>query len=195
MSKKHLVARDMIQYIHRGNSNTGRCAMAILSAENLFRKGLAALSEGAAAEAQALFHAAIQAERRRGIRRPQMRYLSFYGLSVALAKGATSEAVRACEVAARSEQANADLFLNLAKVYQMAGKLTRALDACERGLLMDPSHPALGALLAKLDRRQRPPLPFLRRSNALNRWLGKVRSALRAPASKTSALRRNDSFL
>lgn len=169
--------------------------MAILSAENLFRKGLAALSEGDALEAQALFHAAIQAERRRGIRRPQMRYLSFYGLSLALAKGATSEAVRACEVAARSEQATADLFLNLAKVYQMAGKLTRALDACERGLLMDPSHPALRALLSRLDRRRRPPLPFLRRSNALNRWLGKVRSALSAPASGTSALRRSGTFL
>lgn len=166
--------------------------MAILSAQNLFRKGLAALSEGDAAEAQALFHAAIQAERRRGIRRPQMRYLSFYGLSVALAKGATSEAVRACEVAARSEQATADLFLNLAKVYEMAGKLTRALDACERGLLMDPNHPALRALLSKLDRRQRPPVPFLPRSNPVNRWLGKVRCVLRSPVNKPRALRRDD---
>jgi len=163
--------------------------MAILSAENLFRKGLAALSGGDAREARALFHAAIQAERRRGIRRPQMRYLSFYGLSVALSEGATVEAVRACEVAARSEQATADLFLNLAKVYEMAGKLTRALDACERGLLMDPDHPGLRAILARLDRRRTPPLPFLDRSNPLNRWLGKVRTALRPASNKTASVR------
>ncbi len=166
--------------------------MAILSAENLFRKGLAALSEGDSAEAVALFHAAIQYERRRGIGRPQMRYLSFYGLSLALSRGATAEAVRACEVAARSVQSTADLYLNLVKVYLLAGKVTRALEACEHGLRMDPRHRGLRAELEKADRRQIRALPFLKRAHPVNRWLGRLRASLLEPTSRTVTARRTD---
>ena len=57
-------------------------AMNTLSAENKYREGLAALSAGRAEEASELFEKAMRAERRHNVTQPQMRYLSYFGLSV-----------------------------------------------------------------------------------------------------------------
>ncbi|MBZ5639654.1 MAG: tetratricopeptide repeat protein [Acidobacteriia bacterium] len=151
--------------------------MPILSSEIHFRKGLAALSEGNPAEAVEQFRQAIVIERQRSVSRPQMRYVSFYGLALARANGATAEAVQTCERAAKLDFCNPDLLLNLGQVYLLAGKTTRALMAFERGLRLAPEHGRLRAALAEVDRRGTPPLPFLRRSHAMNRWLGKLRRA------------------
>ena len=153
--------------------------MPILSAENQFRKGLQALVDGDTPAAAGFFHAAIQVERQRAVARPQMRYLSYYGLALAQANGATPEAIRACEAAARRDFFNPDLLLNLGRVYVLAGKTTRALSTFEQGLRLAPSHPALRAELARLDRRQQPPLAFLPRNHSVNRLLGRVRASLR----------------
>src|SRR5262249_56470453 len=67
-------------------------SMPILSAENQFRQGLVALVDEDPKTAAERFRAAIQIERQRHVRRPQMRYLSYYGLSLALAHGPTQEA-------------------------------------------------------------------------------------------------------
>ncbi len=151
--------------------------MPILSSEIHFRKGLAALSEEKYSEAAEQFKQAILIERQRSAARPQMRYVSFYGLAQALGDGATPEAVQACERAARLDFYNPDLQLNLGKVYLMAGKYTRALTAFERGLRLSPQHKALQAAKSKVDRRAPTVIPFLRRSHPLNRWLGKLRHA------------------
>jgi predicted Zn-dependent protease len=149
--------------------------MPILSSEIHFRKGLAALSEGKPGEAAEQFRQAILIERQRSVNRPQMRYVSFYGLALALANGAKPEAVQACERAARLDFYNPELQLNLGKVYLLAGKTTRALIAFERGVRLAPSHPGLKAALGQVDRRGRAVLPFLRRAHPMNRWLGKLR--------------------
>ena len=75
--------------------------MPILSAENSFRKGLVAMVEGDPATAATHFQSAILIERQHGVTRPQMRYLSYYGLSIAQSRSATPEAIQACETAAR----------------------------------------------------------------------------------------------
>ncbi len=152
--------------------------MPILSSEIHFRKGLAALSEEKYTEAAEQFKQAILIERQRSAPRPQMRYVSFYGLASALGGGATPESIQACERAARLDFYNADLQLNLGKVYLMAGKTTRALTAFERGLRLSPGHQSLKAALARVDRRGRAVLPFLKRSHPMNRWLGKLRHAV-----------------
>jgi tetratricopeptide (TPR) repeat protein len=148
--------------------------MPILSCEVHFRKGLVALSEERYAEAAEQFKQAIVIERQRSAPRPQMRYVSFYGLAQALADGATPEAIQACERAARLDSYNPDLQLNLGKVYLLAGNTTRALVSFERGLRLAPRHPVLIAAMAKVDRRGRSVLPFIKRSHPLNRWLGKL---------------------
>lgn len=152
--------------------------MPILTAENHFRKGLVALVEGRPNEAAAQFHLAMKIEMERGVGRPQMRYLSYYGAALAEWKGATADAIQACETAARRDFFNPDLQLNLARVYRRAGKRTRALATIERGLQLAPRHRALRDELSNLDRRRRPPLPWLSRSHPANRMLGRARASL-----------------
>ncbi|MDX1387916.1 MAG: tetratricopeptide repeat protein [Acidobacteriota bacterium] len=152
--------------------------MPILSAENCFKKGLVALAAGRPSEASTLFEAAMAIERERGVGRPQMRYLSYYGLSLASVRHAGHDAVRACEEAVRREPFNPDLFLNLGKVYLRAGKHTRALEAFERGLRLDRRHRGLRAALAKADRRADPPIKGFGRSHPVNRLLGRIRYSI-----------------
>lgn len=154
--------------------------MPILSAENSFRKGLVALVEGDPAAASCHFQAAILIERQHGVSRPQMRYLSYYGLALAQSRGATPEAVQACEAAARRDFFSPELLLNLGRVYLLAGKTTKALATFERGVTIAPNHKAMRAELEKVDRRQAPPLSIVPREHPLNKFLGKLRWALRS---------------
>ena len=57
--------------------------MSVLSAESSFSQGLAAFSADRHAEAAEHFRTAMQIERQRGVRRPEARFLSYYGLSLA----------------------------------------------------------------------------------------------------------------
>ncbi len=153
--------------------------MNILTAENHFRRGLTALVDGDPAAASDHFQAAILTEVQRGVRRPQMRYLSYYGLSRAQALGATPQSIQACETAARRDFFNPDLLLNLGRVYLLAGKTTKALAAFERGLALASNHKGLLAEVTKIDRRAAPPLGIVSRAHPLNKWLGRLRCSLR----------------
>jgi len=158
--------------------------MPILSAENAFRRGLAALVDGDPATASDQFQAAILTELQHGVRRPQMRYLSYYGLSRAQARGATPDTIQACETASRRDFFNPDLLLNLGRVLILAGKTSKALATFQRGLDLAPKHKGLLAEYAKLDRRETPPLTLVSRSHPLNKMLGKLRWSLRSHVPK-----------
>ena len=164
--------------------------MRLLEAENLFKKGLVALVEGDPGRATSHFEWAMRVERERGIERPQMRYLSYYGLGLALSRKPSSEAIRACETAARVDSFNPDFHLNLGKVYLLAGKTTKALAAFERGLGLAPSHVSLRTEMAKVERRTRPLIPWLSRRHVLNKRLGILRASL---TSRRTPLRRTAS--
>jgi tetratricopeptide (TPR) repeat protein len=168
--------------------------MNILTAENHFRRGLAALVDGDSTVASDFFQSAILTEVQRGVKRPQMRYLSYYGLSRAQAFGATPQSIQACETAARRDFFNPDLLLNLGRVYLLAGKKSKAFAAFERGLTLAPSHKALLAELSKIDRRSPPPLGIVSRSHPFNKWLGKLRSSMRTRASKVAERPRVDAM-
>jgi len=154
--------------------------MAILDAENCFKRGLVALHQGKPLDAAALFESAMVIERRRGAARPQMRYLSYYGVSLAQAKRQTRQAIEACERAANVDFFDPNLVLNLGKVYLIAGKRTKALTTFQRGLRMAPSHQALRAELSRAERRRPLPIGFLSRNHPLNRLLGRLRSRFSA---------------
>jgi hypothetical protein len=68
-----------------------------------------------------------------------------------------------------------ELALNQARVAVALGQREHAVRALERGLEASPGHPALTSARVALGRRRRPVLPFLPRSSAPNRWLGKLR--------------------
>ena len=164
--------------------------MRILEAENLFKKGLVALVEGDPGRATSHFEWAMHIERDRGVERPQMRYLSYYGLGLALSRKPSSDAVRTCETAARVDFFNPDFHFNLGKVYLIAGKTTKALAAFERGLRLAPSHAGLRIEMDKVERRSRPAIPWLGRNHVLNKRLWILLASLssrRAPLRRTAS--------
>jgi tetratricopeptide (TPR) repeat protein len=173
-----------------GNGEKGLSEVSTLSAENSFRRGLAALVDGEPQTAASHFQSAIKVERQQMVARPQMRYLSYYGLSLAMSGGAAAQAIKACEAATRSDPYNPDLLLNLGRVYLIAGRITRAMATFEAGLRMSPGHRGLRSEHAKVDRREPPPLTAVPRGHALNKWLGRLRATWRPRTTKWSGAMR-----
>ena len=153
--------------------------MPILSAENNFKRGLAALVDANYSDATVYFWRAIEIDRQRNAKRPDARYLSYYGLSLAKSRRSTGEAIEACEWATEIETLNPEIFFNLGQVYLLAGKTTLALEAFEQGLCLDPRHSVLRREVERIDRRSSPIVPGLGRDHPLNRWLGKMRATIR----------------
>ncbi len=151
--------------------------MLVRSAEKSFDRGLEALQAGRLREAMALFEAALEIERRRGVAVPQPRYLSFYGLCLGLEAGRMREAIRVCREATTLEFYNPDLYHNLGCLLLAAGRRKEAYEAFSRGYSLQPGHPGLRRELERMGRRRRPPLGFLARSHPLNVLLGKLSRA------------------
>jgi len=150
-------------------------------AERSCRRGVAALNAGDAEEAARWFERAITVDRQRGMKRPRPRFVSFYGLALALAGKSRREAVQACELALARDSFDPKLHLNLARVFLLFQRTTRALEVLERGLKLHPGNVALSNLLRRADRRQPPTFPSLSRDHLLNRSLGRMRATFRKP--------------
>jgi tetratricopeptide (TPR) repeat protein len=149
--------------------------MLVHAAEDCFRRGLDALGDGRRREALALFESAISLERQLGESRPQARYLSFYGLSLALAKDETREGLRFCREAVTLENYNADLRLNLGRVLLAAGRKREAFTTFCKGLELDRGHQGIRRALRSMGLRKKPALPFLGRAHPINVLLGRMR--------------------
>jgi tetratricopeptide (TPR) repeat protein len=155
-----------------------KSSMPIDLAEHCFARGLAALADANPVEATALFAGAIEIEARHRAPVPNMRYLSYYGHSLDQLRLDDATALRACEEAARRDPAQPTAWLNLGRAYARRGRVDDASSCFERGLHLAPEHFLLQRALRTVDRRGRATIPFLRRSNPLNRWTGKLRAAL-----------------
>ena len=152
--------------------------MSAAGPEEHFRRGRAALERGRPGEAAAHFNLAVNREKEMRILRPQMRYISFYGLSLALAYGPTHEALAMCEMAAREDPTDPEVHCNLGRVCLMARKTTRALAAFEWAIRLDPEDLRPRRLRDRADRRSRPILPWLGRDHPINWTTGRLRTAL-----------------
>jgi tetratricopeptide (TPR) repeat protein len=146
--------------------------------ESAFMKGLQAVTRGEYLEALAYFEASMQLGQRGSAGAPPMKYLSYYGLCLAMASERVREAQEICENAVRAEFYNPELYLNLGKVYLKAGRRRPAFGAFVRGLRLNPRHAGLIRELRRLGLRLRPVLGFLDRRNPLNRLLGRARASL-----------------
>lgn len=108
--------------------------------------------------------------------------LSYYGCLQALVDKKHLSGAETCRKAIALFQAKASfgedvlfypvLYLNLGRVYLSGGKKRYAIDAFNRGLKYDSSHPDLKSELRRLGIRKRPPVPFLSRSNPINKYIG-----------------------
>jgi len=124
---------------------------------------------------------AIDVDLARSRHKPDLRYLSYYGLSLAKAGMSTAEAITICRQAVSRHKNHPVLWLNLGRVYAVAGKTQRALEAFDRGAQLAPGNRVVAKELAQLERRSDPVLRMLPRSHPLNKALGKLRRSVRGP--------------
>ncbi len=92
-------------------------------------------------------------------------------------------ALEACRKAVTQQADDPILYLNLGRVYMLLKRTTDARKTFEDGLRLAPKHQALRRELTPIDRRAKPVIPLLPRSNPLNHWLGRAMRNRRAKAS------------
>ena len=156
--------------------------MLIRPAEESYHRGVEAFSEGRRLEAMALFEAAIELDKQFGAARAQARYLSYYGLCLALESHRVAEGVALCREATALEFYNPELYCNLGRVLIAARRRHDAYQALRQGLRLERGHPGIVRELRGMGRRRRPVFPFLSRRNPINVLLGRLTYS-RKPAS------------
>jgi tetratricopeptide (TPR) repeat protein len=107
--------------------------------------------------------------------------LSYYGCLLAIVEKRPEEGIKICrnaiEMLENSMPFGTEFFypvfyLNLGRAYLKAGDRKQAVRAFMEGLKTDPENHDLIWEMKKLGSRKKPPLPFLKRSNPINKYLG-----------------------
>jgi len=141
-------------------------------AEKSFSKGVQSVAKGDFLSGLAYFEAAIELAKKVEKIAPPPKYLSYYGLCLAMVSTKSQTALELCESAVTVEFYNPDLFHNLARVHLRMGRRDRAYPVLLRGLQLHPGHRGIARDVRLLGIRRRPLLPFLSRGNPVNRFLG-----------------------
>lgn len=141
-----------------------------------FKECLKHLRDGHADEAL------VHARRALGIAPKNPFYLSYTGLLAAMAEKRYGDAESLCQEALGMRHNHAQLYLNLAEVYQQCGRTQDAIATLEKGLVSAGRDFRIRRALARIGTRREPVLSFLHRSHPLNRTLGKLRHRLAGPA-------------
>jgi tetratricopeptide (TPR) repeat protein len=110
-------------------------------------------------------------------------YLSYAGLLAALTEQRFADAETLCVEALGMRNNHPQLYLNLAEVYQNAGRPQEAINVLERGLASAGRDFRIRHAREKIGARRKPVFSFLPRSHPLNRILGKWRHRLMGPRS------------
>ena len=112
---------------------------------------------------------------------------SYLGFGMAKYHKKVADGVRLCRYAIKIEFYQTENYINLAKTCMLNPRYRReAFEAVRDGLKIDPDNRELHNLQSALGRRKAPVLPFLSRSNPINKMLGSLRHALfarEAPAT------------
>ena len=109
-------------------------------------------------------------------------YLSYTGLLAAVADRRFGDAETLCREALNYKCNHAQLYLNLAEVYQQAGRTSDAIDVLEKGMVSAGRDFRIRRALERIGVRRSPVLTFLHRSNPINVLLGRLRYRLTGPA-------------
>lgn len=137
--------------------------------EELLRRGDEAWERGERAAA----HEAYRAAQRLDGNDPQV--LSRLGLTLVVVARDEYKGIAFCEEAVRRGATDADALFRLAVVYEATHQKERAVRAVREGLGIDNGHPGLRAMIERLGIRRPPVIPFLARSNPINKYLGMLR--------------------
>ena len=114
--------------------------------------------------------------------------LSYYGCLEAVANKNYSLGIDTCQVAIENLRKKIPFgeeffypvfYLNLGRAYLAAGMRKEALEAFQKGISIDPADKELLWETKKLGVRQKPAVPFLPRSNPINKYIGKMLHTLK----------------
>lgn len=135
-----------------------------------FREGLVALADGDHDTALDCFARADHQTPRDDVYKNK--YQSFHGLM--LVHAGQSRGIELCREAAANECFDGDVFYNQARAELELGNRREAIVALRRGLGFDRTHIDLLRLRQRLGVRRGLVVPFLKRDNFLNKFLGKL---------------------
>ncbi|MBI5695109.1 MAG: tetratricopeptide repeat protein [Nitrospirae bacterium] len=141
--------------------------------EEFYKAGVFLLKRNRAKEALVAFKQALE------LRPTDPRFKSYFGLALAVSENRVKEALRICESTVEKEFFRSELYLNLGRVYLMAGNRRKAHQAFRKGLALDRDSNELKFELDRMGVRKQPVLPFLDRRHALNKLAGKLLHRLR----------------
>ena len=140
-------------------------------AGEFYRKGLEALERDQTVAALSWFEKAIAKER-------SPSSLSFFAYCIAQQRGQYKKAVSLCLEAMQKEPNNSLHYLNLGKVHLLDKNRSEAIKAFREGM----HHESNAQIIQELERlglRNPPVIPFLKRNNPLNKYLGIMLSRLK----------------
>jgi len=135
-----------------------------------FREGLTLLHNRYSA--RALIHFLRASELEKG----NPYFLSYLGLTLALAHQKWAEAEELCTSALRMRRNQPQLYLNLAQVQLCRDNKEEAYETLVAGVQYTGRDPRLVRALSRFGTRRRPLLPFLSRRHRLNHYFGRIRS-------------------
>ena len=101
--------------------------------------------------------------------------LSYYGCLDAVANKNYTHGIETClkkRVPFGQEFFYPVFYLNLGRAYLAAGRKEEAVGAFNKGLQIDGENKELTSEIKKLGRRKKPAIPFLKRSNPINKYIG-----------------------
>jgi tetratricopeptide (TPR) repeat protein len=135
-----------------------------MQAEEFYEKGLNALSNGHVYLALVCFEQAANLEK-------SPMYCSHLAFCLAKARGQYGEAIDLCAEVMAEEPGNPLHYLNLGRIYLLAGEREKALRTLRNGLQYDKNSEILREL-ERLGMRKQPVFPGLKRENPLNKYCG-----------------------
>lgn len=138
--------------------------MHTVTADELFRKGLEALSNGNTIGALGSFEKALGLE-------DNPAFYSYFALCVAKERGQVKKAIALCEDAMKKDAENTVHYLNLGKILLRAGNQDDAIRVFREGLKYGVD-PLIIDEINKLATRKPPIIPFLNRNNPINKYVG-----------------------
>jgi len=140
-------------------------------------KGIEACKKGQWKEGLAVLGKVAEADRQGAELNGQ--FYSYLGYGIARYERRVKEGLALCQHSIKLQFYEPENYLNLARVHLLARNRRKAVEALNRALKLNASNPGAIALAQEIGWRRRPVIPFLSRSNFLNRLLGRLSYRLR----------------
>jgi tetratricopeptide (TPR) repeat protein len=140
-------------------------------AKQLFDKGMQTLAEGNIIAALSCFEKALATE-------DDPLISSFFAFCIAKERGEVQKAISLCTAAIKKEPEISFHYLNLGKIYLLRKDKKEAIHTFRQGLHYENNQQIIDEL-NRLGTRNPPLIPFLKRGNIINKYLGMILSRLK----------------